>query len=143
MRGGSVLKSWSSTQKTMATSSGEAELYALTKAAAEGLGVQSVAADLGYEMDLRVWVDSTAARAVASRTGLGKVRHLEVRYLWVQEALKGKRLQVKKVAGVDNPADVATKGLNEVDGARLLGSVGGMAVPRATRARWADMLDEF
>jgi hypothetical protein len=140
---GSVLKSWSSTQKTVATSSGEAEFYALTKAAAEGLGVQSVAADLGYELSLRVWVDSTAARAVASRTGLGKVRHLEVRYLWVQEALKGGRLQVKKVAGVDNPADVATKGLGEADATRLLGSVGGMAVSRATSARWTDMHDDL
>ena len=105
--------------------------------------MQSVAADLGYELSLRVWVDSTAARAVASRTGLGKVRHLEARYLWVQEAFKGGRLQVKKVAGVDNPADVATKGLGEADATRLLGSVGGMAVPRATRARWADMHDDL
>ena len=87
--GGSVLKSWSSTQKTVATSSGEAEFYALTKAAAEGLGVQSVAADLGYELSLRVWVDSTAARAVASRTGLGKVRHLEVRYLGFKRHSRG------------------------------------------------------
>ncbi len=116
-------------------------VYALTKAAAEGLGVQSVAADLGYPLSLRVWVESTAARAVASRTGLGKVRHLEVRYLWVQEALKGGRLQVKKVAGVDNPADVATKGLGEADATRLLGSVGGEAVPRVARARWADLAE--
>ena len=53
--GGSVLKSWSSTQQTVATTSGEAEFYALTKAAAEGLGVQSVAADLGYPLDFRIW----------------------------------------------------------------------------------------
>ncbi len=125
----------------MATSSGEAEFYALTKAAAEGLGVQSVAADLGYTLDLRVWVDSTAARAVASRTGLGKVRHLEVRYLWVQEALKGGRLQIRKVAGTDNPADVATKGLGEADATRLLETVGGVAIPRTKRVRWADMVD--
>ncbi len=105
--------------------------------------MQSVAADLGYELSLRVWVDSTAARAVASRTGLGKVRHLEVRYLWVQEALKGGRLQIKKVPGVDNPANVATKGLGEADATRLLGSVGGMAVPRTTSVRWADMSDDL
>jgi hypothetical protein len=103
--------------------------------------VQSVAADPSYPLSLRVWVDSTAARAVASRTGLGKVRHLEVRYLWVQEALKGRRLQVRKVAGIENPANVATKGLGEADSARLLGAVGGVAVPRARKARWADMED--
>ena len=97
-----------------------------------------MAADLGYPLGLRIWVDSTAARAVASRTGLGKVRHLEVRYLWVQEALKGGRLQVRQIAWTENPADVATKGLGEADATRLLEAVGGVAVPRAKRVRWAD-----
>ena len=48
--GGGALKSWSSTQATIATSSGEAELYALAKAAAEGLGIQALAADLGWQL---------------------------------------------------------------------------------------------
>ena len=96
---------------------------------------------LGYPLDLRIWVDPTAARAVASRTGLGKVRHLEVRYLWVQEALKGGRFQIRRIAGTENPADVATKGLGEADATRLRSAVGGVAIPRASRARWADMED--
>jgi hypothetical protein len=56
----------------------------------------------------------------------------------VQEALKGGRFQVRKVAGTENPADVATKGLGEADATRLLEAVGGMAVTRARRVRWAD-----
>ena len=69
-------------------SSGEAEYYALVKSAAEGLGLQSLAKDLGYEMKVRIWVDSSSALAIVSRLGLGRVRHMEVKYLWAQEAHK-------------------------------------------------------
>ena len=79
MLAGGLVKSWSSTQATVATSSGEAEYYALTRAAAEGLGVQALMLDLGWSVGLRVWVDSTAAKAIGSRVALGKVRHMEVK----------------------------------------------------------------
>ena len=59
-------------------------------------------------------MDSSAAKAMASRNGVGKVRHLEVRYLWVQDALNRKRFTLKKVAGKFNPADVLTKPLAQV-----------------------------
>jgi len=47
MMGDGVVKTWSSTQTTIAQSSGEAEYYALARAAAEGLGMHSVMRDLG------------------------------------------------------------------------------------------------
>ena len=47
---GCCLRRRNSTQATVATSSGEAELYAPVKAAAEGLGFQAVACDLGVEL---------------------------------------------------------------------------------------------
>ena len=109
MLGGGLIKSWSSTQATVATSSGEAEYYALTRAAAEGLGVQALMLDMGWSVGLRVWVDSTAAKAIGSRVGLGKVRHMEVKYFWVQESLRGRRFGLYKVEGTKNPGDVATK----------------------------------
>ena len=117
---GGAIKTWSTTQSTVALSSGEAEYYALTKAAAEGLGVQSLAFDLGWNMKVRIWVDSTAAKAIASRTGLGRVRHLEVRYLWVQDALKDGKFMVVKVRGDLNPADVLTKPHSVNDMAEML-----------------------
>lgn len=49
--GGGVVKSWTSTQARIATSSGEAEYYASTRAAAEGLGLQSLVADLGWRIE--------------------------------------------------------------------------------------------
>ena len=106
--GAGVLKSWSSTPKTIARSSGEAEYYALVKAAAEALGVQAVAKDLGWDMSIQIWVDSSAAKGIASRVGLGKLRHMEVSYLLVQQALRQRKFELKKILGLVNPADILT-----------------------------------
>ena len=46
MRGGHLLKHWSSTQQTVALSSGEAELKGIVKGTAEGIGMQNIAKDL-------------------------------------------------------------------------------------------------
>ena len=43
------------------------------------------------------------------RTGLGKVRHIHVSELWIQDALKTNRFQLKAIDGSSNPSDVLTK----------------------------------
>ena len=53
--------------------------------------MQSMMADLGVTTQVRVWTDSNAAKAIASRRGLGKTRHVELRYLWLQEMTKSGR----------------------------------------------------
>ena len=69
-------------------------------------------ADLGSKLDLEILTDATAARGIASRTGLGKTRHIEVHYLWVQEKIAQKALTLSKVWGHENPADLLTKHLD-------------------------------
>ena len=97
---GVAVKHWSRTQRSRALSVGEAEYYALVTGSAEGLGIQSLANDMGYEVKVAViWTDSNTARSLASRRGLGKMRHMELRYLWVQEMVKDGRLKVKRVNG--------------------------------------------
>ena len=78
---------------------------------------------MGLELDIRVHVDSSAAKSMVSRTGLGKNRHIEVEYLWSQDVLKEKFVCVKKILGTENPADVCTKPLSKVDMKRLLAKV--------------------
>jgi hypothetical protein len=121
---GGLVKTWSSTQSIVAQSSGEAEYYALVRAAAEALGLQSILTDLGWRATIRLWVDSSAAKAIASRAGLGRVRHMEVKFLWLQQALKDKKLFVFKVPGQANPADIMTKphGMKEVKD--IMGKIG-------------------
>jgi len=110
---GHYIKSWSSTQKSITLSSGEAELVAAVKMCTEVLGVVQLLADWGVEVDGEVWVDSSAAIGTMTRRGNGKLRHVRVGTLWVQERIEDGDLVVKKVRGEDNPADLCTKHVNE------------------------------
>ena len=109
---GCTVKSWSNRQATPAMSIAEAEYYTMVKASAEALGIQALAADLGWAVRIRLCVDSSAAKAMASRSGVGRVRHMKVRFLWLQDVVKRKRLELKKICGKKNPADVLTKPLS-------------------------------
>ena len=109
MVGSHVVKSWSSTQSNVALSSGEAEFNGVVRGSGAGLGYQSLMRDLGQDLPLRVWTDSSAAMGTCARQGLGKLRHLDTHTLWIQQAVRSKRLQLVKIAGDVNPADIFTK----------------------------------
>ena len=50
--------------------------------------------------------------SIVARRGLGKLRHLNTNYFWIQEKAAKGDLNFKKVAGVDNGADLFTKTLS-------------------------------
>ena len=106
-----MVKHWSSTQRVVTLSSAEAELTGIVKGSTEGLGLRSLAADLGWTLALKVFTDSSAAIGICKRTGIGKVRHLATGQLWVQDRIRTKDFELFKVAGEDNPADMLTKHL--------------------------------
>ena len=132
MRGGHVLKTWATTQPTIALSSAEAELIAAVRGAAEGLSARTLCADFGRECKLRVHLDSSAAIGVSRRRGVGKIRHLDTRLLWIQERVHAGDLEVFKVAGVEIPADLMTKHLSEEALGNCLARLG--CWPRTGRA---------
>ena len=74
-------------------------------------GVQSVAADLGIPGTLTLRADAQAAIGICRRSGIGRVRHLAVGQLWIQERIRDRTIALEKVAGESNPADAATKHL--------------------------------
>ena len=111
MIGQHCLRTWSSTKPSVTLSSGEAEYYGLVKAAGAGLGHQALMADLDLTLPVRAWTDSSAALGIASRSGLGKIRHLETHTLWLQEKVRTGGITVKKIRGEVNPADLFTKHL--------------------------------
>ena len=47
--------------------------------------MQSFMRDMMVELDVIVESDSTSAKSFASRKGLGKQRHVQTRYLWIQD----------------------------------------------------------
>ena len=61
MLGQHVMKHLSSTQTSVALSSGEAEFAGVIRGAGQGLGYQALLRDLGVDVPLRVWTDSSAA----------------------------------------------------------------------------------
>ena len=115
MLGRHVLKTWSSTQANISLSSGEAEFYGVVKAAGIALGQQSLLRDLGYAVPVRVWTDSSAAMGICQRQGLGKLRHIQTNTLWIQEQVRTKTIELRKVKGEVNPADLFTKYLPSSD----------------------------
>ena len=74
-----------------------------------GLGLQALAKDLGISIGLKVLSDASAALGIAMRRGVGKVRHIEVHQLWLQDRVGRGDLKIEKVKGELNPADALTK----------------------------------
>ena len=56
-----------------------------------------------------LWADASAALSIAKRQGAGKMRHINVKTLWLQEKEIQKVLSYSKIKGEDNPADGLTK----------------------------------
>ena len=113
MFGGRCLKSWSLTQKVISLSSGEAEYYGLVKSGSQGLGIRALLCDLGVGRTVILNTDASAAIGIASRRGLGKVRHIEVSQSWLQQRVANGDLIVQKVDGISNLADALIKHLGK------------------------------
>ena len=111
MVGSHLIKSWSSTQAVISLSSGEAEFYGVVKASGIGLGYVALLEDLGWTIPLRVWTDSTATIGICGRSGLGKLRHIDARALWIQQRVKDSSIELRKIRSEINPADLFTKHL--------------------------------
>ena len=85
MLGSHLIKSWSTTQQVIALSSGEAEYYSMVRGGSLGMGVSAIAKDMSVSFEIRRKTDASAAKGIASRRGLGKVRHIDVSQLWLQD----------------------------------------------------------
>ena len=101
----------SRTQGTVALSSGEAELYAIGQGISEALCVRSLILEaVARRVHVIVHTDSTAGKSVASRFGTGKrTKHVELRFLYMQNLISSGLLRLCKIHTKDNPADLLTK----------------------------------
>ena len=75
------------TQGLIALSSPEAECCACTVGVAEAKFVQSILLDWGVAAEIEHFVDNSSAITLERRIGLCGMRHMETRYLWIQEEL--------------------------------------------------------
>jgi hypothetical protein len=113
---GALVTSYSRTQPVPALSSGEAELYALGTGTCEGLLIQSLIRELPIDMEVEMTVESDSSAAISSqlRGGLGRMKHVELRHMFMQQLVKEKRMKLRKIPGEDNSSDLGTKYLERV-----------------------------
>ena len=66
---------------------------------------------------VRISTDSSVAKSFVATRGLGKMRHLEVNFLWLQETVQMGEMRVDKVSGATNIADSLTEyhGMDKLD----------------------------
>ena len=88
-----------------------AEFYAGCATAEEMLLARDVLMFFGCQGEASLHVDSAAARGICRGEGVGKVKALEMRTLWLQQVVKAKTLNFKTVESQDNCADLGTKTL--------------------------------
>ncbi len=101
-----------STQSILALSSGEAELYAIGSGIAEALALGNflVEAKLCQSFKVILNTDSTAGKSIATRFGMTKkTRHIDLKFLYMQELIKQGLVELRRILGTRNPADVLTK----------------------------------
>ena len=92
-----MIRGWSTTQAVIALSSGEAEYYGMARGTSLARGVRSLMNDLGEEAGAMLMTGASAAIGIAKRRGLGKVRHLEMSQMWLQEQVEAKHIDIRKV----------------------------------------------
>ena len=123
--GGHLIETQSARQQSIALSSGESEFYAMSLGCAAGM----LAFNCLNAMDLvhltttgkpEIYSDSSAARGLVKRSGVGRIKHLETRHLWSQECLRLKLFGLNTVDATMNTADLGTKYLSAATRAGLL-----------------------
>ena len=86
LRGGQCLKLSTKKQRVVSLSTAKNELYAAVKAASEGLGIQSLARDLGIMCGLTMHLGASATMGLVNPRGLGRAKHVHMQSLWIQKA---------------------------------------------------------
>jgi hypothetical protein len=120
-----TLRTWATTQPTVALSSAEAEYYAMVEGATRGIGLRTMLSEMGVEVSVVVLsTDSSSAKSFASQRGLKKMRHIECKELWLQEAVCRGKVKLLKVEGPKNPADMFTKYLTHAEIVRHCAKLG-------------------
>ena len=125
------LKAYTRKQKNIASSSLEVELYAAALGASEAKGVQSMMCDLGFAVKPVLVIDAKATEHILHRHGIGKMKHIDVAHLWLQDEVKSNRSRVRRVKSEDSLADIGTKALSNKNIRKHATSAGMLMFKRA------------
>lgn len=108
MRGTHCLLHWSRTQQLISLSSAEAELNASITAGCEGLLIKHMVRETGSDVEVCIRGDSSANSGIVHRAGTGRVKHLEIRQLWLQQKVGVGAVKNVKIPRGENLSDTQT-----------------------------------
>ena len=83
-----------------------------------------MAKDLGIERTAVLAFDSSAAKAMLTRKGFGRAKHIHRSFLWLQQRVQENELILRKVGAKVNGADLGTKHLDGYRIAELIAILG-------------------
>ncbi len=72
---------------------------------------QNMMKEIEVSWAIGVGSDGSAAISISSNSGVGKTRHIALRWAWVQDAVRSKQIKLTKIDGLTNVADIGTKPL--------------------------------
>ena len=124
---GVLLLSMSRTQGRLALSSAEAELEAMVTGTQEAEFVTTLMTEIDVTKPKPMIVlhgDSNAALGIAARIGLGRLKHVELRLLWLQDEVRAGAVRMVKEVTETIEADLLTKFLNRARHEMLCQRVG-------------------
>ena len=70
---------------------------------------------MGFTLEIRVYTDASTGKSLATRRGLGKVRHISVNELWFQDLVQNRSVTLVKIKNKFNPSDMLTKYLSKAE----------------------------
>ena len=112
--GNAAISSKSTLQKAVTTSSCEAEIAALFTATSEAIWLRRLPTSMGYSPSgpTRVHEDNQGAiKYSASKEAYGRMKHIDIKHLFIREKLKEAAISLQFIPSKDNPADILTKSL--------------------------------
>ena len=109
---GIIVHSTSRSQKCISLSSTEAEWYTASASVCDGYYLHNIVEFItdGCCDTLVLHTDNSAVRMLSLKFGVGRLRHIRGRMLWLQEKMSLHELIIRQVPTLENVADLNTKG---------------------------------
>ena len=105
-----TLRAWGHMQPTVALSSGEAELVAMSHAVKEAMWARNLLKEMGAPIvgPVDEQTDSSAAKDMAAKRTI-RAKHFDLKHYFIKDLVSGGTIAVRKLPTVDSPAGLLAK----------------------------------
>ena len=118
-------------------SSGESEFYGGVTGVCDAKHILDILKFNGFKVKMPLEIDASASIGVCTRLGVGTLRHIEAKTLWIQKLAQDGELVVKKIGTKENTADLGTKILDGPRIKELADKIDFMEIPVESKASGA------